>query len=384
MSIREFWQIIVVVWLVIVLFMLILCAGVCESTRLKRLSDKVELRILVNGTRGKSSTARMLIAALNGCGIRTFGKTTGSAARFIFPDLTEEPVPRRHGVRLVREHTLLFDKAVRCNARAVVCECMAIREESQTVVGSRLVRPSITIITNARVDHVDQMGDTEESTAQVLCKCIGPSKDVYTADKNILSCIAADKTVRVHESGHLREELRPVLQRFSFPVYEENLALVLDVCRDLGLDEAKVIDSVIDAVPDFGMTGQTQARGHNLINGFASNDPKSARKLFDGLEPADVTVIYNNRADREFRLPIFRDLLADLGISDLVVIGDNAAKCRRFFSRSIKDGSVRTVRPKDMTDGFWDSCRKNIVCMGNIKGAGERVLDMLQQPADGE
>ena len=371
-------------WLVIVLFILILCAGVYESTRLKRLSDKVELRILVNGTRGKSSTARMLIAALNGCGIRTFGKTTGSAARFIFPDLSEEPVPRKHGVRLVREHTILFDKAVRCNARAVVCECMAIREESQVLVGSRLVRPSITIITNARVDHVDQMGDTEESTAQVLCRCIGPSKDVYTADSNILSCLAGGNGVRIHESGRLREELRPVLQRFSFPVYEENLALVLDVCRDLGLDEEKVIDSVIDAVPDFGMTGQTQARGHNIINGFASNDPKSARKLFDGLDISDVTVIYNNRADREFRLPIFRDLLADLGISDAVMIGDNAGKCRRLFTRALGEGSVRTVRLKDMTDGFWDSCRKNIVCMGNIKGAGERMLEILQKPADGE
>ncbi|MBP5163661.1 MAG: poly-gamma-glutamate synthase PgsB [Spirochaetales bacterium] len=384
MSTRGFWQIIFGVWLVIVLFILILCAGIYENTRLKRLSDKVELRILVNGTRGKSSTARMLIAALNGCGIRTFGKTTGSAARFIFPDLTEEPVPRRHGVRLVREHIILFDKAVKCDAGAVVCECMAIREESQVVVGSKLVRPSITVITNARVDHVDQMGDTEESTAQVLCRCIGPSKDVYTADRNIIGCLKSDKNVRIHESGHVRDDLRPVLEEFSFPVYEENLAIVLDLCRDLGLDESKVVESVIGAVPDFGMTGPMQARGHDLINGFASNDPKSARKLFDGLDIGDVTIIYNNRADREFRLPIFRDLMADLGISDLVVIGDNAGKCRRIFSKVLKEGSVRTVRLKDMTDGFWDSCRKSIVCMGNIKGAGERMLEILRQPADGE
>ena len=371
-------------WLVIVLFVLIICAGFYEHLHLKRLSDKVELRILVNGTRGKSSTARMLIAALNGCGIRTSGKTTGSEARFIFPDLTEEPVPRKRGIRMVREHTLLFEKAVKNNSQAIVCECMAIREESQRLIGETLVRPSITIITNARVDHVDQMGDTEESTAEVLCKCIGPSKDVYTADKTVADCLKTKSSVNIHLAKSLDDNLRPELKRFTFPVYEENLAIVLDVCRDLGLDERKVLESVVDAVPDSGMTGQIEVDGHIIINGFASNDPKSARLLFDGLDPEDVTVIYNNRSDREFRLPIFRTLLAEMKISDLVVIGDNSAKCRRFFSRALGEGSVRTVHMKDVSGNFIKTCRKSIVCMGNIKGAGERMLEILQKPAHGE
>ena len=371
-------------WLVIVLFVLILCAGFYERLHLKRLSDKVELRILVNGTRGKSSTARMLIAALNGCGIKTFGKTTGSEARFIFPDLSEEPVPRKRGIRMVHEHTLLFEKAVKCDAKAVVCECMAIREESQRLIGETLVRPSITIITNARVDHVDQMGDTEESTAEVLCKCVGPSKDVYTADPVVATCLKKCSSANIHLSGPLSDNLRPELKRFTFPVYEENLSLVIDVCRSLGLDEGKVLASVIDAVPDSGMTGQTEVDGHTVINGFASNDPKSAKLLFDGLDPESVTVIYNNRSDREFRLPIFRTLLTEMKITDLVVIGDNIVKCRRFFSRALGEDSVRSVRMNDVSGGFIGTCRKNIVCMGNIKGAGERMLEILQKPADGE
>lgn len=372
-------------WLVIVLFVLILCAGFYERLHLKRLSEKVELRILVNGTRGKSSTARMLIAALNGCGIKTFGKTTGSEACFIFPDLSEEPVPRKRGIRMVHEHTLLFEKAVKCNSQAVVCECMAIREESQRLIGETLVRPSITIITNARVDHVDQMGDTEESTAEVLCKCVGQSKDVYTADSVVATCLkTCCSAASIHLSGPLRDDLRSELKRFTFPVYEENLCLVLDVCKSLGLDEGKVLGSVIDAVPDSGMTGQTEVDGHTVINGFASNDPKSATLLFDGLDPESVTVIYNNRSDREFRLPIFRTLLTEMKITDLVVIGDNIVKCRRFFSRALGEDSVRSVRMNDVSGGFIGSCRKNIVCMGNIKGAGERMLEILQKPADGE
>ena len=361
-------------WMVVVLFILILCAGVAENRHLKKLSDKVPLRILVNGTRGKSSVTRMLIAALNGCGIRTCGKTTGSDARFILPDLSEEPVPRKNGIRMVFEHTMMFEKAVSNDCQAIVCECMAIREESQKVVGSRLVRPSISIITNARVDHVDQMGNTAEETAAVLCRSIGPSTDVYTSDLVVVQGLKG-VNVNVHLAGPLTEKQRSVLNFFSFPVHEENLSLVLAVCRDIGLDEQKVLDSVVNAVPDKGMTSAEEVRGHLVVNGFAANDAESSARLFDGLDMSEVTVVYGNRADREFRLPYFRDLLQSVEVRDIVVTGDNASKCRRYFSR-IPGVQVRVADMKDMK-AFLDSCRRNIICLGNIKGSGERMLEVL-------
>ena len=361
-------------WLVIVLFILILCAGVAENIRIRRLSDKVPVRILVNGTRGKSSVTRMLVAALNGCGIRTCGKTTGSAARFIFQDLSEESVPRKNGIRMVQEHMLMFEKAVSNGCQAVVCECMAIREENQKVVGSRLVRPTVTIITNARVDHVDQMGDTVAETASVLCRSIGPSTDVYTADPSLKECLV-DSSVKVHLAGPLSALGKTVLNGFSFSVHEENLSLVLAVCSDLGLDEAKVLESVVNAVPDRGMTGRTEVRGHVVVNGFAANDAESSAVLFSGLDMSEVTVVYGNRADREFRLPLFRNLLESLNVRDIVVAGDNTAKCVRYFSK-IPGAQVRTADMKDMY-AFIGSCGKNIICLGNIKGAGERMLEVL-------
>lgn len=364
-------------WLVIVLFILILCVGVAENIRIRRLSDKVPVRILVNGTRGKSSVTRMLVAALNGCGIRTCGKTTGSAARFIFPDLSEESVLRKNSIRMVHEHMMMFEKAVSNGCQAIVCECMAIREENQKVVGSRLVRPTVTIITNARVDHVDQMGDTVAETASVLCRSIGPSTDVYTADPSVKECLV-DSSVKVHLAGPLSALGKTVLNGFSFPVHEENLSLVLAVCSDLGLGESKVLESVVNAVPDKGMTSVMEVRGHVVVNGFAANDAESSGRLFDGLDMSDVTVVYANRADREFRLPCFRSLLQSLQVKDIVVTGDNAAKCRRYFSR-IPGAEVRIADMKDMEDmdAFIDSCRKNIICLGNIKGAGEKMLEVL-------
>ncbi len=367
-------------WLVIALSILLLCAGAAEEIRLRRLSDKVPLRILVNGTRGKSSVTRMLVAALNGCGIRTAGKTTGSAARLILPDLSEEPVPRKHGTMMVREHMLLFRKAVDNDCQAIVCECMAIREESQQVVGSSLVRPNLTVITNARVDHVDLMGDTPEETARVLCRCIGPSEDVFTSDRTVEAQLK-DSGVRVHYVGGTPESGlevgTDVLNRFSFNVHEDNLALVLAVCDHLGLDRDKVLESVTAAVPDQGMKDTFEAGGHTVVNGFAANDPESAALLLDGRDMEEVTVLYNNREDREFRLPMFRDLLASAHVTDIVVTGDNTGKCRRIFSKAMPDCGVRVLGKDGIDARFTDTCRRTIICLGNIKGNGERILEVL-------
>ena len=358
-------------WLVIVLFCAVLILGVTENAVLKRRIDRIPVRILVNGTRGKSSVTRMLTAALNGCGIRAFGKTTGSEARFILPDLSEEEVPRKRGIRMVREHDIMFKKAIEHECQAIVCECMAIREESQKIIGDKLFRPTITVITNARVDHVDQMGDTEEETAEVLCRSIGESETVFTCDPVIAEALRGRECeVRITEK--LPEECRLHTEKFCFPVHEENLAVVLEVCRSLGLGDEDVLNAVVKTEPDSGMTADMEIGGHLVVNGFASNDIVSARRLLEGRDMKDVTVIYNNRSDREFRLKMFRSLFEEAEVTDLTVIGDNVNKCRRYFAKALGYDAVR--EGCGQPDADIGMSRRTIVCMGNIKGAGQALL----------
>ena len=361
-------------WFVLVLFITILILGVVEDCVLRKRIKSIPVRILVNGTRGKSSVARMLVAALNGCGIRTFGKTTGSVAKFILPDLAEEDVPRKKGTRIVREHDLLFKKAVEHECQAIVCECMAIREENQRIIGDKLVMPTTVVITNARVDHVDQMGSTEEDTAQVLIQSIGTATDVFTADPKVeaaLKDLGAKATV--HLVGQLPEQYEPYLQKFSFPAYAENLSVVLEVCRSLGLNDDDVLEAVVKTVPDFGMKGSVDVDGHLVVNGFASNDSESAERLLEGRDMGSVTIIYNNRSDREFRLKMFAKLFKDAGVTDLAVVGDNIGKCRRLFAGYLGESAVRST--DTAPDKIIGQCRSTVICMGNIKGAGHALLD---------
>ena len=104
----------------------------------------------------------------------------------------------------------------------------------------------------------------------------------------------------------------------------------------------------------------------------ASNDASSARHLLEGLDMNDVTVIYNNRSDREFRLKMFASLFAEAGVSDLTVIGDNVNKCRRYFAKVLGAGAVK--EGCGHPDADIGMSRRIIVCMGNIKGAGQALL----------
>ncbi|MET0492474.1 MAG: poly-gamma-glutamate synthase PgsB, partial [Actinoplanes sp.] len=76
----------------------LLVAGVVEQRNHERNLKTIPHRVLVNGIRGKSSITRLCAGALRGGNLRVVAKTTGTAARFIFPDATEEPVHRKFGI----------------------------------------------------------------------------------------------------------------------------------------------------------------------------------------------------------------------------------------------------------------------------------------------
>ena len=118
----------------------------------------------MNGTRGKSSVTRLIAAILREHGISTLAKTTGTAARLIIPDGAERPVPR-NGPPNLREMIWATKQAVSRGTRAVVFECMAVNPDLQWIAEHRILRPTVTVVTNARLDHTDVQGDSQEQIA---------------------------------------------------------------------------------------------------------------------------------------------------------------------------------------------------------------------------
>src|SRR5260370_24990173 len=72
----------------------------------------IPVRIHVAGTRGKSTTTRLIAAGLRAGGLRVVAKTTGTEPPLIRPDGSEAAGPRP-GPPSVREQTRVFSTAVR-------------------------------------------------------------------------------------------------------------------------------------------------------------------------------------------------------------------------------------------------------------------------------
>src|SRR5215475_228677 len=133
----------------------------------RRALRSIPVRIHVAGTRGKSTTTRLIAAALRAGGRRVVAKTTGSEPRLILPDGREEIWPRR-GPASIHEQMGFVRRAAQLGADTIVVECMAIRPEFVFASERHLIEATTTVITNTRADHLEDIGASSEASAQAL------------------------------------------------------------------------------------------------------------------------------------------------------------------------------------------------------------------------
>jgi len=258
---------------------------------------------------------------------------------------------------------------------------MALHPENQRMMALEFVRPTIGVMTNARVDHVSEIGATEEETVGTLSLSIHPDEKVVTADARF-----SEYTDNRVEPDN--DEL-PVgyLESFSYPMFEDNVRQALGVAKILGIDRETAMRGMLKAQPDVGMRGPFFVGDCFVINGFAANDLGSSTVLYEksvretGLEDAPVYVLFNNRSDREFRLGEFLPLVKMLGEkgAKVRVIGENREKSARFFH---KKAGVEAA-PVDGAPLEWlntlagEKCV--VMCIGNIKGSAREMIELLSK-----
>ncbi len=337
----------------------LLLAGAVERLALHRSLQRIPIRVVVNGTRGKSTVVRLLAAALREAGIPALGRSTGSAAELLLPDGSTRAIKRRGVVNLVREQRHLARLANVLGVRALVCECSAIRPELQRVFQRQLVEPTLTLITNSYADHVDQMGETRDSTADVLASGV---HRFLTTDPLLGSLPGA-----------------VVVPDFSVPsriprwVHPDCYRIALSACTELGIPQEVAIQGMCNVQGDIGMEEDLVVGGKRFINALARNDTATTRQLLATLDLSETSIVFANRKDREFRLERFAGCFQSLGVDSLFVIGDHPALCARVF-RAHGMHALCVPFPEIVA-----RCRQTVVLTGNIKGAGERLLSFLEE-----
>ena len=169
--------------LVVIILILIVLLIIEINLHLKSLS-KIPIRIHVNGTRGKSSVVRLIAAGLRAGGFKTFAKTTGTIPRIINEKGEDVELHRLRSASIGEQIKLIryFGKQ---EPEALVIECMAVNPQYQWISEHRIVKSTLSVITNVRKDHVDEMGVSNNEIAYSLSNTIPFNSKVITSEQKV-------------------------------------------------------------------------------------------------------------------------------------------------------------------------------------------------------
>ena len=169
--------------LILILSALLLLRLVWEAVTARQDRKALQHVVYVNGTRGKSTVTRMIAAGLTAGGHWVLCKTTGTLPIAIHPDGRQELIERKAPAN-IREQLVYLHKAAKEKADVLVIECMALQPEYQRVSGRDMLRCDVGVITNARLDHMDVMGDTREEILDCLMEMLPENGLIFTAERD--------------------------------------------------------------------------------------------------------------------------------------------------------------------------------------------------------
>lgn len=351
-----------------------------QRGHLRRL-DQLAVRIHVNGIRGKSSVTRLVAGVLREGGYRTVAKTTGSAARVIGPDGEESPIFRR-GAATINEQVDVVRNHVGPDVEAVVMECMAVRPLYQAYSQDFIVRSDITVITNVRADHQEEMGETLEEIADSLAVTVPKQGVLITAESrpDLRERLRGHATARGSRFIHADPALvlDEDLAGFDYVQFKDNVAVGLAVAELLDIDRETALRGMWKSVPDVGAVRLRTytVRGKRIlwVPLFAANDRESVMLHFDVLAPhfppgATVIGILNNRLDRGRRAELFAEMVtAELG---------------ERLDHVITFGAYEDLVCAQMQAGGWPAERTHRLGLTRNPSLDE-ILDSVAALVDGE
>ena len=371
----------------------LIIAGLLEFRYHQISLSGIPIRIHVNGTRGKSSVTRLIAAGLRAGGKRTFAKTTGTAPRVIDSKGIDRIIHRLRKPSIGEQVRLLkyFSDE---KPDVVVMECMAVQPQYQWISEHQMVKSDIGVITNARPDHLDEMGPTEEDVVKSLCNSIPVSGVLVTAEqkhKNIIKKVTYDNNSDfiLSDENSLSNEY---IDNFSYIEHPQNIAIALDVCEKLGVDREIAIGGMHQVQPDLGALIVWKLIGQKgslqFVNGMAANDPVSTLQIWkfviDRYPTKSATaVFFNSRDDRPMRTKQMLELtFEEIRPEYLIVRGDKIeAKINK-----LKHHSPETVVIIFSIDEKADVVSKEILklpddsliyAIGNQVGVGQEILEDL-------
>lgn len=365
--------------LIALLSLLWLCYLVWEarSTRISR--GKIPHVIHVNGTRGKSTTSRLIEAGLRAGGLRVFCKTTGTDPMTIDTEGKEELIVRR-GRANIKEQIAILRRAAAQRSDVLVVECMALQPELQYTAQHRILRADVGVITNVRRDHTDVMGETLPEICDVLCNTVPRNGALFTAEQEQAERMRAF-------ARRMGSAFFPVRPRGDEPAFDfaENIALACAVCEHLGVERETALRGMVGYKRDPYALSLHRLHGAAFIDGLSINDVQSTCMVWErlkekyGFRDKELILLINNRADRGSRTQDMLRLCLELKPDKVWLLGAAGSYMRRNLARRLPGAGVTRFKSADAVDFTVLDEGCVVFAAGNIAKAGRELMARVRE-----
>jgi len=372
--------------------------GIIEQTNHQKRVNSIPIRIHVNGTRGKSTTTRLIAAGLREAGFKVLAKTTGTLPQLIFEDGMEAPLKRIGNPNII-EQLKIFKEAAKRKVDVLVVECMAISPEPQWVSEHKMVKSTIGVITNVREDHLEDVGPGLNNMAESLKLTIPQKGVLVTAEKDYFSLFKeqADKLKTKIIWADPDDVSNRTIDKFNYMNFKENISIALRVNKLLGVKEEVALRGMLKANPDPGALKVYKLIKEGkivfFVNAFAVNDRRSAllvwgnvKKIFD-LSNLPVIGIINSRENRVLRSIEFSRILAtDIILSKIILVGPLNKLVERALLK-LKVPTEKIINLERLTDAEkvieaalrLINNKAILIGFGNTKGTGQNLIEYFNK-----
>jgi len=330
------------------------------SRSIRKARQSIPLVIGGWGTRGKSGVERLKAAMFNGLGYGLVSKTTGCEAMFLHADafrqLRELFLFRPYDKASIWEQADLLRMSRNMKPDVFLWECMGLSPHYVRVLQHGWMRDDIATITNTFPDHENLQGPAGINIPEVMCDFIPRDGSLLTSEEQMLP-VLREKTkeygtplthVGWLEAGLLTED---ILQRFPYAEHPYNIALVLALAKEMGVDEDRALKMMADhIVPDIGVlkrfpAAPVQGRTLEFVNGMSANERygclQNWRRMGFDQPPQSgewISTLVNNRADRVSRSRVFAELIVrDISVDRHFLIGTNLHGLTGYIQQAWND-----------------------------------------------
>jgi len=295
---------------------------------------QIPLRIIVEGTRGKSSTVRILEEMMRGLGKKTFAKVTGEETPLLIYNGVVIPLYRKNQSVLLDYETI--PTILNFDIDAVVIENQAITPYTMRYL-HQILKPQHVIIPNIRVDHTETLGsDLEEivhnfvnnyrtTKAKINVYYGEPLEEIRQVVLPILKEFAEryPEKIKIHSVKiPKRLEYIPGIENYFIDSYfvESNFGIKIDEVEYIRPAGSKNFGNTINEAEyirraENNLKINMNSQGVRYMNLAKVNDPSSFMHVLNYVlsrTEDPVALVGYFRSDRVGRTKLFENVLSDL------------------------------------------------------------------------